>query len=81
MEALLDGKKIELRTDHCGLKYLFDQPTMNARQAIWLEFLCEFDFEIKHIKRKENKVDDALSRKVQEMHVESLSICQSELRQ
>ena len=69
------GRRFELRTDHCGLKYLFDQPNMSARQAIWLEFLyCEFDFEIKHIKGKENKVVDALSRKVQEMHVVSLSI-------
>ena len=46
-----------------------------------MEFLCEFDFEIKHIKGKENKVADALSRKVQEMHVASLSIFQSYLRQ
>ena len=75
------GRKFELRIDHCGLKYLFDQPTLNARQARWLEFLCEFDFEIKHIKGKENKVVDALSRKVQEMHVASLSIYQSDLRQ
>ena len=75
------GRRFELRTDHCGLKYLFDQPTLNARQARWPEFLCEFDFEIKHIKGKENKVADALSRKVQEMHVASLSICQSDLRE
>ena len=61
----LMGRRFELRTDHCGLKYLFDQPTLNARQARWLEFLCEFDFEIKHIKGKENKVADALSRKMQ----------------
>ena len=47
----------------------------------WLEFLCEFDFEIKHIKGKENKSADALSRKVQEMHVAYLSIFQSDLRQ
>ena len=58
------GRRFELRTDHCVLKYLFDQPTLNARQARWLEFLCEFDFKIKHIKGKENKVVDALSRKV-----------------
>ena len=63
MEALLDGR-FELIIDHCGLKYLFDQPTLNARKAIWLEFLCEIDFEIKHIKGKENKVVDALSKKV-----------------
>ena len=76
----LMGRKFELRTNHCGLKYLFDQPTLNSRQARWLEFLCEFDFEIKHIKGKENKVADALSRKVYEMHVESLSTFQSYLR-
>ena len=75
------GRRFELKTDHFGLKYLFDQPTLNARQARWLEFLCEFDFEIKHINGKENKVADALSRKVQEMHVTSLSIWQSDLRQ
>ena len=34
----LMGRIFELRTDHYGLKYLFDQPTLNARQAIWLEF-------------------------------------------
>ena len=54
---------------------------LNARKARWLEFLCEFEFEIKHIKGKENKVVDALSRKVHEMHVESLCICQPDLRQ
>ena len=62
------GRKIELRTDYYVLKYLFDQPTLNARKARWMEFLCEFDFESKHIKGKENKVVDALNRKVHEMH-------------
>jgi hypothetical protein len=32
----LMGKRFELRTDHNGLKYLFDQPTLNARQSRWL---------------------------------------------
>ena len=43
-------------------------------------FLCEFDFEIKHINGKEDKVVDALSRKVHEMHVTSLSTFQLGLR-
>ena len=77
----LMGRRFELKTDHYGLKYLFDQPTLNARKARWMEFLCEFDFEIKHIKGKENKVVVALSREVQKMHVASLSICQLDLRQ
>ena len=51
-----------LMCDNISLKYLLDQQNLNARQARWLDFLSENDFEIKHIKRKENKVDDALSR-------------------
>ena len=76
----LMGRIFELRTDHYGLKYLFDHSTLNARQARWLDFLCEFDFEIIHIKGKENEVVDALNRKVYEMHLASLSIFQSDLR-
>ena len=45
-----------------SLKYLFDHPSMNDRQARWLEFLYEFYFEIKHVKGKENKVADALNK-------------------
>ena len=41
---------------------------------------CEFDFVIKHIKGKENKVVDVLSKKVHEMNLASLSIFQSHLR-
>ena len=48
--------------DNISLKYLFDQQNMNARQARWLGFLSKYDFEIKHIKGKENKVVDFLSR-------------------
>ena len=51
----LMGIKFEIRTDHYGLKYLFDQPTLNAKQARWIEFLCEDNFEIKHIKGKKIK--------------------------
>ena len=41
---------------------MLDQPNLNARQVRWLAFLSEYDFEIQHIKGKENKVVDALSR-------------------
>ena len=46
----LTRRKFDPRTDHYGLKYLFDQPNLNVGEARWLYFLCEFDFEIKHIK-------------------------------
>ena len=57
-----------MRIEHSGLKYLFEETTFNAIQARWMEFLCEFDFEIKHRKGKENKVVDALNRKMHEMY-------------
>jgi hypothetical protein len=75
----LMGRRFELRIDHNGLKYLFDQPTLNARQSRWLEFLCEYDFEIKHIKGKENKVADALSRRVHELHATTISMYQTDI--
>jgi hypothetical protein len=48
----LMGKRFELRTYHSGLKYLFEQPNLNERQTRWLEFLFEYNFDIKHIKGK-----------------------------
>ena len=48
--------------DNKLLKYLLDQPNLNSTQARWLDFLSEYDFEIQHIKAKENKDIDALSR-------------------
>jgi hypothetical protein len=49
----LMGKIFELRRDD-SMKYFFGQPTLNARKIRWLKFLCEYDFDIKHIKGKEN---------------------------
>jgi hypothetical protein len=74
------GKFFELITDHNGLKYLFDQPTLNAMQRIRLEFLSEYEFNIKHIKGKENKVVDALNIRVHEMHATTISIYQLDLK-
>jgi hypothetical protein len=72
----LMGKKFELRTDHIGMKFVFEQPTLNARKTRWLEFLSEYDFDIKHIKGKENKFVDALSRRVHLMHATVVSMHQ-----
>ena len=54
------GSKFLLKMENMSLKYLFEQPYLNVRQAMWLDFPSEYQFEIKHIKGKENKVDDAL---------------------
>jgi hypothetical protein len=70
------GKRFDLRTNHNGMKYLFDQPTLNARKNRWLEFLSEYDFDIKHIKGKENKVADALNKIIHELHASTIIMYQ-----
>jgi len=46
----LMGKKFLLLTDHHSLTSYFSEPTLNARQARWADFLSGFDFDIKHLK-------------------------------
>lgn len=58
------GKKFELRTKHMSLNYLYEKPNISTRKSRWLEFLHKFEFDIKHVKGKENKVEDALSKKI-----------------
>jgi hypothetical protein len=60
-----------------GMKYLFEQPSLNARQSNWLEFLSEYDFDINHIRGKENKMADTLNRRVHEMHATIISLYKS----
>ena len=44
-----------------------------------MAFLSEFDFEVKHIKGKENRVDDALNRRTHEVYEIALSQPESDL--
>ena len=75
------GRKFLLLTDNSGVKYLFSQPDLNARQARWLAFLRKFNFEVRHIKGKENKVVDALSRRVHGLFEINVSRASSDLEQ
>jgi hypothetical protein len=54
---------IKIFTDHASLKYLATQPTLNHRQARWLEKLAEFNYEIEYTPGPLNVVPDALSRR------------------
>jgi hypothetical protein len=63
-----------MRTNHSDLKYLLGQPTLNSKQVIRLEFLSEYNFEMKHIKGKENKVVNEINRRVHEMHDTTISM-------
>ena len=67
--------------DNKGLKYLLDQPNLNARQARWLAFLSEYNFEIQHIKGKENKVVDALNRNARLNFVAAVNTYKTDLKE
>ena len=75
------GRKFVLMTDRYGLRYLFDQPKLNVRQARWMALLSEFDFKIKHIKGKENKVVDALSKSMKTIHLAAVSTCETNVKE
>ena len=59
----LMGRNFVLNTNNISIKHLFDQPYLNARESRWLAFLSEYHFELNHIKGKEKKIVDGLSRR------------------
>nr|GFA36004.1 putative reverse transcriptase domain-containing protein [Tanacetum cinerariifolium] len=56
------GTKCTVFTDHKSLQHILDQKELNMMQYRWLEFLCDYDCEIRY-HLKANVVADALSRK------------------
>ena len=46
-----------------------------------MDLLREFDFEIKHIKGKENRVVDALSRSMKTIHLATVSSCETDVKE
>ena len=45
-----------------------------------MALLSEFDFEIKHIKGKENRVANALSRSMKTIHLAAVSTCKTNVK-
>lgn len=73
MEILPVRKKNHFGDISYQPQVFFNQPDLNVRQSWWLAFLSEFEFDIKHIKRKENKIAYALSRHTHALMVTTVS--------
>lgn len=54
---------VQLLSDHKPLVYLNGKAELGQRLSKWLELLCDFTFEIKYVKGKDNGAADALSRR------------------
>lgn len=66
------GRKFILMSYHRGLRCLFDHSKLNVGHGRWISLISEFDYEIKYIKEKENKVSDLLRRSLQLDHVATI---------
>ena len=56
-------KKIIVYTNHKNLLFLLHDKELNQRQLKWAKKITHYDFEIKHIKRIDNTIVDALNRR------------------
>jgi hypothetical protein len=62
---LLGAKhKFLVQSDHNNLKYFKSARKITPRQARWMEFLEDYDFELEHLPGNSNTVADLLSRRM-----------------
>jgi hypothetical protein len=57
------SKEFVIHLDHESFKYIKGQSNLNKQHAKWIEFIESFPYIIKHKKRKDNVIVDALSRR------------------
>jgi hypothetical protein len=77
----LIGRHFKVKTDHDSLKYFLEQRLSSEEQQKWVTKILGYDFEIIYKKGKQNVVEDAFSRKDEDVEAFlcTISIIQLEL--
>ena len=68
----LVGNRFRVRTDHNNLRFFWEQKQLQERQQKWINKIEAYDFYIEYVKRKNNVVADALSRRLATLSLMSL---------
>ena len=69
----LYGVTVTIYSDHKSLQHLFTQKELNMRQRRWVEFLKDYDIDLRYKEGKANVVADALSRRAHSLCAMSAS--------
>jgi hypothetical protein len=72
--SYLIGRHFKVKTDHDSLKYFLEQRLSLEEQQEWVTKILGYDFEIVYKKGKQNVVEDALSRKDEDVEAFLFSI-------
>ena len=60
-------KRIEVYSDHRSLEYFMSTKVLTAKQVRWMEFLSDFNFQIRYTTGKSNQKADILTRREQDL--------------
>lgn len=66
-ETYLRGSKVIIKTDHRALTFVKNMNLYNGRVTRWILYLGQFDYEVEHVKGKDNVAVDVLSRYLPDM--------------
>jgi transposase InsO family protein len=69
-ENMIKFKRFVLHTDHQALTFLMTQSHLNAMLERWVDFICGFDFDLRHVPGADNVVADALSRQYDKWNID-----------
>jgi transposase InsO family protein len=71
-ELMSCQQRVGVYSDHRSLEYFMTTKILTAKQVRWMEFLSDFNFEIKYTAGKDNQKADILSRREQDVSLQEL---------